>query len=91
VAVARALPMEGADLRVGQLGHKAMTGRMETGPGWEKRKRKIEPVTDFGQIDSWAEMDNRIGMAAEIDFEMIQGFLEFKSKHFQTEFELNSK
>jgi hypothetical protein len=25
-------------------------------------------------------MDKRIGMAAEIDFELIQGFLEFKSK-----------
>jgi hypothetical protein len=28
----------------------------------------------------WAKMDRRIRMAAEIDFYLIQGFLEFKSK-----------
>jgi hypothetical protein len=55
------------------------------GPKWnlagagEKEKKNIAGF-GLGQIDSWAKMDRRIGMAAEIHFGLIQWFLELKSK-----------
>jgi hypothetical protein len=37
----------------------------------EKEKKNIAGF-GLGQIDSWAKMDRRIGMAAEIHFGLIQ-------------------
>jgi hypothetical protein len=37
----------------------------------EKEKKNIAGF-GLGQIDSWAKMDRRIGMAAKIHFELIQ-------------------
>jgi hypothetical protein len=45
-----------------------------------EKKKENRAYFGLGQIDSRAEMDRIIGMVAEIDFELIQGFLEFKSK-----------
>jgi hypothetical protein len=59
---------------VGQRWAKRLRG-LEGSWAWAGEKKK-ENIAYFGlgQIDSRAEMDRIIGMVAEIDFELIQGF-----------------
>jgi hypothetical protein len=65
---------------VGQRWAKRLRG-LEWNWAWAgEKKKENRAYFGLGQIDSRAEMDRIIGMVAEIDFELIQGFLEFKSK-----------
>jgi hypothetical protein len=65
---------------VGQRYAKRLCGLEWNSAGAGEKKKENIAGFGLGQINSRAKMNWRIGMAAEIDFELIQGFLEFKSK-----------
>jgi hypothetical protein len=62
-----------------EVGQKASRAGINLAGAGEKKKENIASFR-LCQINSRAKTDRRRGMAAEIDFELIQGVLEFKSK-----------